>query len=168
VIEHLIGAAVGGFGFWLRGSALFEKWTGRGATTARITCWALPLGLFGWALGLPPIEASALAVAAWIGCLAPWWDSLDLGRQEGTWLRDFAWHTLRGALWVAPIWLVVLLSFGSWWPLAVVALLCGIVYELGYRLWPAKGTEVGEALFGALIGLALAQSLTTRGLGLWL
>ncbi len=168
MIEQMVGALLGGFGFWLRGSAHFEEWTGRGATTARIVCWAAPLGIFSWALGVPPLESAAIGVAAWLGCLAPWWGSLDMGRQEGTWLHDFVMHTLRGALWVLPIWLAVMVAFGSWWPLLVVAPLCGVVYELGYRLWPARGTEIGEAVFGALIGLALAQSLATRSLGLWL
>lgn len=44
----LLGALVGAAGFWLRGAAVFALWTGRGATTARIVAWAIPLALLCW------------------------------------------------------------------------------------------------------------------------
>ena len=45
MIATLLGALVGAVGFRLKGSAIFEQITGRGATTARIVCWAIPMGI---------------------------------------------------------------------------------------------------------------------------
>lgn len=149
------------FGFWLRGSALFERLTGRGATTARLVCWALPCGLAWWALGGNPLYAAGAAVAAWLGTLLGWWGSLDLGRNEGTWLEDFLLHTARGVLWTAPMAAVALVQHEAWWWMLGVGALCGLLYELGYQLNEARGTEIGEFLFGAVIGAAMVVTWAT-------
>lgn len=156
-------------GFRIRGDAAFARWTGRGATTARIVAWAIPVAASGWLLGLEWPVAVALGVAAWVGCLAPWWGSLDLGRHEGTWFRDFCLHSARGVLWTLPMAGVVFLAqfsvwptvgAGLWWPLLAAGALCGPAYELGYRIREKRGTEIGEALFGALIGGALVLAVS--------
>ncbi len=151
-------------GFRIRGAAEFEQWWDRafpaaamlgGATTARIVAWAIPVGIFagalhgGWHVGI------LAGVAAWIGCLPPWWRSLDLGRREGAWLQDFALHTLRGFIWTAPVAAV------AWWfggepaPLLIAGALCGLIYEIGYRVRQSGQTELAEAVFGFVVGLAL-------------
>lgn len=141
-------------GFRLRGDAAFHRWTGRGATTARLVAWALPVGLSGFALGLG-WWSLVLGVAAWAGSLLGWWGSLDLGRQFGGFWRDFALHSARGVMWTAPMAAVLFVAGGAWWWLLAAGALCGALYEAGYRAWPARGTEVGEGLFGGAIGAAL-------------
>lgn len=162
-MESLVGALVGGVGFWLRGSATFARATGRGATTARIVAWAMPLAAFAWLL--TPLAwwwCAALAVALWLGALPGWWGSLDLGRVEGAWPRDLALHTLRGVVWMAPAAAVLGLAGAAWWPPLLAGLSCGAAYEVGWRVWPARATEVGECLFGAACGAALLWGAAWR------
>ena len=162
VTEAALAAAVGAAGFWLRGAAVFQHLTGRGATTARIVAWALPLALLCWVL--TPLAwwwCAAISVALWAGCLPGWWGSLDLGRQAGDWRGDFALHTLRGELWAVPAVAVLFLAGGAWWWLWGASRLCGLVYEVGWRLRPPpdprrpNATEIGELAFGALLGAGL-------------
>lgn len=181
MIISILTPAVLAIGFRLRGAAKFQELLGRGATTARITVWAIPLIVLSWFLGLPIAVAVFLGIAAWIGCLLGWWESLDFGRHEGTWLRDFLLHTLRGVLWTAPMaavllaadmllgisvyvpWMDISLTLGvktSWWWMLGVGSLCGLIYEIGYQISEEHGTEIGEVLFGGLIGLALVLSTT--------
>lgn len=147
-------------GFRLRGAAIFREWTGRGATTARITCFAIPCGLIAWGLGLPWAWSIALGVAAWIGCLPPWWGSLDLARQYGLFWRDFALHTARGVVWVLPMTAVLFGAGAAWLPMLAAGLLCGAVYEAGYRIRERIGAELGEVFFGFLIGAALVAGIS--------
>lgn len=151
---------LGAAGFWLRGSALFHRVTGCGATTARIVCWSLPLAALAWVMTpLPLWWCAALAAALWAGSLLGWWGSIDLGRHEGEWRADFIAHTARGLLWAAPAGLVLIFAGGMGWPLWIAGLLCGAAYEVGWRAYPARATEIGEGLFGAMIGAALAFGL---------
>lgn len=143
-------------GFRVRGWSGFQRITGRGAWLARIVAWALPCGLLAWALHGGWYAGAAVAIGAWLGSLLGWWGSLDLGRREGTWLRDFGLHTARGLLWTAPIALAAWASGGSLWWLLGAGLLCGAAYEAGWRLSPTKATEIGEVAFGFIIGAALA------------
>lgn len=168
MIAEIAAPLVLAAGFRLRGAAAFMRWTGRGATTARIFAWALPVGLCAWALGAWWPYAIALGVASWVGCLAPWYGSLDLGRHEGTWLRDFAMHSFRGVLWTLPMAAVLFaaqftvwpeVGAGGWWWLLIAGALCGLLYEAGYRVNEARGTEIGEVLFGAAIGVALVLAV---------
>jgi hypothetical protein len=149
-------------GFRLRGAAVFQRVTGRGATTARIVCFAIPCGLIGWGLGLPWHWSLALGVAAWLGCLPPWWGSLDLARQYGEFREDFLLHTMRGVIWIWPMAVVLAHSGhleGAYY-LTWAGLLCGAVYEAGYRIREAHGAELGEAFFGFLIGAALVAGIS--------
>ncbi|MBR0653068.1 hypothetical protein GXW78_25655 [Roseomonas terrae] len=156
------GALIGAAGFWLRGAAVFARVTGRGATTARVVAWAVPLALLAWLVTpLPWGWSLALAAALWLGCLPGWWGSIDLGRNEGGWSRDAALHTARGVLWGAPAAVVLWLAGGGWWWPLVAGLTCAPAYEIGWRLRPAgdprrpAATELGELLFGAALGAAV-------------
>jgi len=156
VIEALLGALLGGVGFRLRGSAWVSLVTGRGATTARILCWAMPLAALAWVCGLVWWGAVLLALGLWAGCLAPWWDSLDLGRVDGALARDLAMHAARGVLWAAPAALALLIAgAGLWWIPLAASLACTPAYALGWAVVPARATEVGEVLFGAALGAAV-------------
>ena len=152
----LLAPVILAVGFRLRGAAEFQRWTGRGATSARLACWAAPVGLIGWGLHGEWYAGAALAAAAWLGSVAGWWGSLDLGRNEGTWLRDFALHTARGLLWVAPLALAAWLTAGDPVPLLVAGIACGLAYEAGWRASPRHATEIGEAAFGFIVGAAIA------------
>lgn len=156
MIAILLGALIGGAGFRLRGWSGFERLIGRGATTARIAGWAAPLALLCVLTApLPWWGGPLIGLALWAGAIAPWWGSLDFGRMDGTWLRDAALHALRGVVWVVPVAAAVALLGGAWWCPLAAGLLCVPAYELGYRLRPAIGTEIGEIIFGACIGAAL-------------
>jgi hypothetical protein len=153
--------AIGAAGFWLRGAAVFQRWTGRGATTARLLAWALPMGALS-AVHTDWYNAAAIAVGLYLGTLLGWWRSLDLGRVEGEWLRDFVLHTARGLLWTLPAALVCAAAsfdIANAVPLIVAGLLCGVLYEVGWRAYPPRATEIGEATFGGAIGAALYLSL---------
>jgi len=112
----LAGAIIGGAGFWLRGAAVFQRITGRGATTARVVAWAAPLALLCWvATPLAWWWCVAIGAALWLGCLPGWWGSIDLGRNGGAGPRDFALHTLRGVVWVVPVAAVLAAAGAAWW-----------------------------------------------------
>jgi len=156
----LLGAVVGAIGFRLRGDAIFQEITGRGATTARIVCWAIPMGLL--SLSTVPWWASVLvALGFFLGAMPGWHGSLDLGRREGDPVKDRLIMAVRGLVWVMPAAFVVFpFSEFNTAALCFVGMACPLFYELGYRT-PSKipylrqGPEVGEVLFGAAIGLAL-------------
>lgn len=156
MIAVLLGALLGGLGFRLRGWSGFERLTGRGATTARLACWAIPMGAFAaLALPIPWWGGVLVALALWAGSVAPWWGSLDLGRMDGDWIEEAALHALRGLVWVTPAMVAIALLSLPWWPLLAAGALCLPVYELAWRLRPALATEIGEVVFGAAIGAAL-------------
>lgn len=159
ILRALTGAAAGGTGFRARGAAWFLALTGRGATTARMLAWALPMMLqVAWetSLGLHWAAYPLVFVAAWAGCVLGWWGSLDMGRRDGSWLIDCLLHTLRGSLFTLPVGIVLL---NPW--VAASGLLCGLVYELGYQAserlkLPVGGSEIGEAAFGVIVFLAVS------------
>lgn len=163
IISLAVSALIGALGFWLRGSSLFATLMGRGATTARLLAWAIPMGLVAWLLtplGWP--WAVGVGVAMYLGCLLPWWGSLDMGNSEGTFIKDFLMHTLRGIIWVAPTIAVMIYPVGMFagLPLLGAGMLCGVAYEIGWMVWKERATEVGEVLFGGLIGAGLYLSAT--------
>ena len=151
----LLCAAVGAAGFRLRGSALWSRITGRGAGTARVFAWALPLAVVS---PLPWAWVPALAAALWLGSLAAWWGSLDMGRNEGSFARDFALHALRGMVWVIPAALVLTAAGRLWWPLLAAGALCAPIYAVAWRIWPVRATEAAECGFGACIGAAIGAA----------
>ncbi len=177
-----IALLIGASGFRLRGDAAFQRWTGRGATTARLVCWALPMGGLAWVAGHPPVTAVLLGLGLFLGCLPPWWRSLTLGRNaaDGGALGQYARHAARGLLWAAPAAALLAVDYGAgaWLvgasiPRAILAsgapvlllggLSCVPAYELGWRLRPAGSvrpgaTEVGEGIFGAAMAGAVVLS----------
>lgn len=156
-----LAIVLAGLGFRLRGEIKFTEWTGRGLTTARIVCWAIPCALLAAAAGHGLWEAVAIGVAAWLGSIAGWWDSLTLGRNkaEGSTLEQWLRHQARGLLWTLPMAAVVAYAGHDPLWLALAGLMCGPAYEFGWRVWPERGTEVGEFVFGAVIGGALVWTM---------
>jgi len=159
-------------------SALLNRvrggWTGNlpfGATVARfvwafgcaavINAQAAHVGIWGWWM-------LAIPVLLWLGTVMGWQGSLDLGRNEDSWFRDFAVMTARGLLWTAPTAAAVFWFWGIWaaLPLIVAGLLCAALYELAWyapKSWSlpfARGPEMGEVLFGAAVGFGLTLAPT--------
>lgn len=165
-----VGMTILGAGmFWLRGSAKFGEWTGRGKTTGDLV-WAFvvsaPTLLF-----LDWYGVVGLALALFVGGRLPWWKSIDMGRNttvydNTSFAHDVVMQTIRGVLWVLPAaaftffvidWMA---SMRALWVLGA-GLLCAPAYEVGWRLnplgkWKPMATEIGELLFGGAIGLGLA------------
>lgn len=162
-MEIVILAALGAALFRLRGSELFARVVGRGKTTADVV-YAVGLAL-PFTSSMPWFGVPALAAALWVGGRLGWWKSLSLGRNpaDGSVRAQFIRHILRGVLWTAPAAVVAFAVGSSPVPLLVAGALCAAAYEIGYRLSDKGGvfvrlggTEWGELLFGALIGVALA------------
>lgn len=158
--QVIVGALVGALLFRLRGAALFQRITGRGKTTADAV-WAFGLAVMAW----PGLwQTAVLAVMLWLGGRAGWWKSLTLGRNpaDGPPWQQWARHTARGLLWVAPSAVL------AWWLgsspafLVLAGLACAPAYEAGWRLagkGGLGGTEWGECFFGAALGAALVLTL---------
>lgn len=183
LLMSLFTIVVLGIGFRIRGG-LFGKNIGWGATKARLISWSLPVTLL--IMYWYPIESfysvkeyinilteneyvfyTIIFGSVFAGTVLPWWGSLDFGRHEGTWLKDFLFHSLRGILWVSGL-VIIFSIYGLYIPallLFTTGILCGIMYEIGWQIkTPFKvnregglntGTEIGEVLFGSLIGLSL-------------
>lgn len=160
-MEILIGALVGAIGFRIRGSSEFRKWTGRGATTARIVCWAIPMSIV--SLNHVPIEyAWMMTIAFFLGAVPGWCGCLDLGRDDGKVFQDYLVMTARGILWVIPAALVM--SFFNQYTstyMLIAGVLCPLAYTVGWITESSipnlrRGPELGEFIFGGLIGASLA------------
>lgn len=151
-----IGLIAGGAAlFRLRGSEEWARWTGRGATSIRLI-WAAYLSLCAWWVGdLDWWIALALFPAFWLGAILPWWKSLDMGRRDGTFWRDFTLHTARGVLWTAPASAVLFGSPTSSIWLLCAGLACGVVYAVSWALRTKNQVEAAEWMFGLLIASAL-------------
>jgi len=163
----LFSSILASIGFRLRGG-LFGQQIGWGTTTARFVAWALPMTAitfltvsdYPWWMIIPTL------LTWWLGCILPWWHSLDMGRMSDTLLRDIAMHSLRGMIWVLPSITLVGVIVGPNPVLAIpllVSLLCGPSYVLGYYITEKisnrmGGTEYGEWIFGFLVGLSISAS----------
>lgn len=147
----------------LLGALLFRirgGWLSLPSTTLGRLAWScgMALGVAGATLDA---WALALAPALFVGCVLPWWGSLDLGRNEGEAWRDALVMTARGVLWVLPA--AGLVAWWRGWPavgLVVAGLACAPAYALAWRIPSnapgfARGPELGEVIFGAAIGAAL-------------
>lgn len=154
------GALLGAILFRIRGGLLGDYGAELGTIVSRLA----------WAIGL----ASGGALVAWdwlilliapglfVGCVIGWPSSIDMGRNEGTWLRDALGMLWRGPLWTVPAGATLVLvgyPHGYWF--AASGLLCPVCYELGWRVpysakWAVDGSAWGEIIFGATIGAALA------------
>jgi hypothetical protein len=167
MVAVFVTSVVCGIGFRIRGglwNTVIVQYIPWGSTTARLVAWATPTAVLGtlW-YGLTWYYMPILILAVWLGCLLPWFGSLDMGRNQHSWGRDFAVISLRGVAWTLPA-SVVFLFVGALLP-ACGLLLCGaamgIWYEAGWRtpsMIPQfqQGSELGELYFGLMFGLTLA------------
>lgn len=149
------------------GALLFRirgGWLALPSTTAGRLAWSLGMGLA--VLAARPDPWLALLVPAlFAGCVLPWFGTIDLGRNEGTALRDGLVMTGRGLAWIAPA--AAVLAWREGWQAAgvvVAGLACWPAYALAWRVPSrvpgfARGAELGEVFFGALIGAGLALAV---------
>lgn len=193
IVFILVSTLICGFGFWLRGSAKFAEYTGRGLTTAKLVTWALPTGMItavglmlftGISLQMVAAYAVATGVAYFAGASLGWWRSLSLGHGRNSpdkpmwaaYLRHFA----RGLLWPAAAAVVLYFAGVSWIFVALSGLACVPAYHLGWMISPEEwdetdnlvpkhpnATEVGEIGFGLAMGLGLALALAFPGVQLF-
>lgn len=163
IILLVVSTIVGAIGFRLRGGLFNDKikW---GSTTARLAGFALPMAIITLLCFSTPLWSIPLFVVTWwAGTVLGWWKSIDMGRNEGSFLADFCLQSLRGAIFAIPTVAALTVFIGlSPWLLVMVAggLACGLCYEAGWRLadkWDAMGgTEYGEFIFGAVLGASMA------------
>lgn len=153
---------VGAILFRIRGG-LFDL----GSTTVGRLIWSVGMAML-VVIASVDWRAIALAPALFVGCVLPWWGSIDMGRNEGSRALDALLQTARGVLWVIPAVGVILWIDGRLGAalVAVSGLLCAPAYELGWRIPSrvrgfAQGAELGEVFFGAAIGAGLAAALLT-------
>ncbi len=157
----LAAALAGGLLFRIRGGLGGRK-LGTDTSEAR-ALFALGMGLMGW--GFSRNSWLLLLPSAWFAsCLPGWFGALGLGHDGTSWGEDAAWLLLRGLMWVALPALVFWDCGFAPWPLIAAGVLCPLAYEAGYRI-PLKitgltqGPEIGEAIFGALLGGATALTV---------
>lgn len=162
LIEVAAGSLLGAATFWLRGSAKFMEWTGRGKTTAD-TFWAAVMAVLAFWAGMQWYGAVAVGLGLWLGARPGWWQSLSLGRHaaDGAEGLQYLRHAARGMVWVVGGALGAWLGGASYVPLLVAGAMCVPAYVAGYALREGDGspytnpTAVGEMLFGAAIGAAV-------------
>ena len=151
-----LAAVLGGVLFAIRGGNIVS------IRENTITRWLWALGIAGiaaWFAG--DARLMALAPALFLGAVFGWPGSIDMGRNEGTWLNDalkMLWRGLGFTVLTGPLlWL-----FGyPWWP-ALLGASAPVAYELGWRLAPhvkIGGTKIGEGVFGAAVALGYALAL---------
>lgn len=175
ILLSILGIIAGGILFRIRGGAFGDEirkyiYKGYGATTSRLVVWSLPMTLLlflsqpSHAWWIYPL----FFLSIYLGTIIGWWRSIDMGRVEGKWFQDFVFQTIRGVLWTLPAAAVVFYvgSISTMIALLVAGLLCGVLYELGWRVRLPRsiaeskfdlrtGPELGELFFGAAIGLAI-------------
>jgi hypothetical protein len=173
----ILAALFGALGRRLAGGA-FQQWTGLdvGDLPVRIAFAALIVAaafLGGWhphaltvlSIVVPPWSMPILlGLGVWIGSTMPMFSSIDLGKAEGTVPLDIAGLTAHGLLGImlpaalawwgayAPLWLLAagLLSAPAYWLGWTITGVRGAQWlPLGLR----GGTEIGETLWGAAVGI---------------
>lgn len=160
MIGVAVALVIGAVLFRVRGGLLGDYGIlGNGTTGISRIIYAASLAAFivllTWNLWL-----AALAPALFVGCVLPWWGSIDMARDKGKWFRDFILQSARGLLFTLPAGVVLWWLGYEWWP-GLVGLSAGLLYELGWCI-PSKvkgletGSPIGEALLGAVIGGSLA------------
>jgi hypothetical protein len=109
---------------------------------------------------LPWWHYVAISAAFYLGSVAPWWRSLDMGRISGDVAGAVARHTARGVVWTGPAAAVLGgrgIGQGLW--LIAAGLACGAIYFVSSRLQPSRSTENAEWVFGIAIAAALIAGL---------
>lgn len=157
MIEVALSALAGAILFRVRGG----MWLGHAPHWLTRGLWSVSMAII---VGVATDNIVACAVtfpAFFLGTVLPWWHSIDLGRIEGNTASDYALNAIRG-------WCFTALSGGVLWYLALpwqigfVGLACPLCYTLGWLI-PSrvqnlqKGPELGEAIFGAVLGAAFAS-----------
>lgn len=158
MIEALVLACAlsGGALFRIRGGAFPT-----GSTAIARLIWSFGMAVLAFLLTFN-YWMFALVPAFFLGCLAPWWNSIDTGRNEGSFWQDFLVMMGRGVLWVLfPAVVLGLLEYSAFY--VFVGLLCPVCYTIGWWLpntkYVKQGTEYGEILFGMVCGAGLALSI---------
>ncbi len=161
-----VAAIAGGIGRRVAGGAL-GQWFGfdAGDTGPRLFFGATIAASA--ALATPAWEDLLFIPAVFVGCTIPNFNGIALGRDgTQTWLRAAAGLLLHGTLGAilpaAGAW-----WFGSphWWTFLAAGAAILPAYEIGWRItgptnrysFPIgfqQGSEIGEAIYGAGIGLA--------------
>lgn len=158
----LLSAIACAAAFRLRGDAIWNEWTGSGTTGGR-ALWAgvVALCLFAAGAGWWAVAAAPILFA----CAVPGWPgSIDLGRNEGSWLRDFGMMLLRGSLFTMPAGALLVWQVGpEFIPFMLAGWFAAPAYEVGWRVpvrWEylRQGPPLGEFLFGAVIGAAIGAA----------
>lgn len=152
----LVSAAAGAFAFRGRGGVFNEILGGHLTTQAGRSLYGIVLAAL--LIGrLDLIGLALFAVAAFLGCLAPWFTDDRFCKT----FSGFLLMTARGPAFTIP-GTAVLWWFGlPWLPFGLSGLALGACYLLAAVI-PSKihdleqGPALGEALFGAAVGAALA------------
>lgn len=173
VLAVIVSVALMSLGNRLRGG-LFGSTFPWGDTVSRLLWWGGSAAIASLLLGGAWYLALALIVAQWATATVPLFSSIDLGHDEGTWLSDFALLSLRGVIGAAGVAAVL---FGVnyfagthylWWPVLLIGALEGVAYQIGWSVGNVSNTnpngvtgptQIGELIYGALIGAGLAIGL---------
>lgn len=100
-----------------------------------------------------------LGFAFYLGSVFPWFTDTD---RDGTTLNGFVAQTMRGLVFVLPPAVVMAWQGINPWALCIGGLSLGGAYWLAARI-PSKihdleqGPALGEAIYGAVLGIALAS-----------
>ncbi|WP_342627531.1 hypothetical protein AAC691_15365 [Nguyenibacter vanlangensis] len=167
----LLSAALVGLGNRVRGGlwgASIAQRVHWGSTTARIVAWGGSCALaaaISLAIAHGTIwHALLLVPLMWAGATVPMFGGIDLGRQNGTYTRDFCALLLHGVLCVLPACVTFAMLHYRVAPLLAAGILMPTCYVTAYGIrWscpalgvlPADRPPLGELLFGAAVGLAL-------------
>ena len=135
-------------------TALANMWAGWEKGDRYSAAGAIFLGFLGF--GVVPAGIAALTWLAWR--TTGWFKSLDMGRNEGSVLRDFA---VMAAIAAVPSGLAALL-LGSYMPLSFI-LAAPVCYGIAMWALPWKPeyqhVKVGEALSGVAYGLIMVLAI---------
>lgn len=131
------------------------KWLpGRNVYYALVVILALAWAVFG------PLWAFLITLSAGLYRAPGWYNSIDMGKNEGTLLGDFAVMYLRG-LFFAPIFVVAAIFFGSDHAVAylvMASLFASFAYVAGNYNFPKSVKDpfiTVELLAGAAFGAAV-------------
>lgn len=158
----LLMALAGAFGFRIRGDEIVGKLLGGPSTNVGRLIWALSIS--GMAAILYGPMALFLIPAFFVGAIPGWFDSIDMGRNENSFERDFYVMMFRGVLFTMPAGIV--LHFLGFNPMlfAWSGVLCPLIYSICWLIpiknrWVGQGTPLAETVFGAYVGSMLALTM---------
>lgn len=162
----LLSALLGAVSFRVRGG-LTEGWRVQLPGQVARSTWALTSGLTLLAAGAIWWVALASAVGLFAAACLPLWSTIDMGRNEGSFARDFAVGAVHGlclgaaptaALFMfSPLWFVPLIGGASWaacYALAWLRTDWSVLTRLRLGKY-GNPPEAAELLFGAQFGAAL-------------